>query len=785
MKISIENYTELTEKYLLNNLSLVDLLETGVQEKHGSFIGDSEYYINLVKDEVVDEKQIIDFLRDQPYLTRILENNQFLMQLENSGRFSKDILDQLQITHDIQNEFVQVFDDGSVDLDEISKKYSKPRHEILEIFGRASTNDMYSYYKYGGGHSLISDMSDYDPSGMRSSSAVNILESWLYNAFHSKDFDFARDLIVSFKHQFKNDNTENRYDASENALVSFVSRNILEASDTNIDLVQVLFDLNDRELLKTLLDSVNIHRADSLREITNVRKFLDEICLILSIAEKHEQETTEQKVAVYQKLEQQTELQEQYVEPVKNKYLNSVCQKLESPKFFFQLLNEASPYFQILDENNIFSLHQSFELALKNLKKGGEREDMKNDDLLLQSFHNLVGQNRLNSLIDSLREKHQFKPEYAQSLVDTMLVNDNFTRCCNDVSELLQDLYEKNEIQDEQMLKIIQQLKQQRVHELLRDHILLKFADKYNMFESNNEFINAVAQNNIYTFFQNNVIRNKIMNDFSDQDLRHMFDIICQNKEVFYGAFIERSQKDIFQHMYDRQIFTQPEFEKIFTESFDAYLQSSASNKSKKFYMLGSEVVLSNKLLSDQTFKKYFDEIDSFDEICGLFRFYATQLLKYALDNFLLDASLIRRSEQIIKGSNWVQFEMDDLFDFIINENQRNEPIVEAAKFYKDAWICMTLYDINSQEFSEFLTTIQNDSKIRDKAKFFANLDLENRFTKEQLREIFDLILYKSEGSQTTLQKIVENNLLSQYDFESLKNVLSKDVDKKKYKMNF
>lgn len=59
-----------------------------------------------------------------------------------------------------------------------------------------------------------------------------------------------------------------------------------------------------------------------------------------------------------------------------------------------------------------------------------------------------------------------------------------------------------------------------------------------------------------------------------------------------------------------------------------------------------------------------------------------------------------------------------------------------------------------------------------------------SKLTKEQQVEIVE-ILKNNETARNTLKSIVEVDLLDQYDFEQLKNVLSKDDNKKKIKMNF
>lgn len=58
------------------------------------------------------------------------------------------------------------------------------------------------------------------------------------------------------------------------------------------------------------------------------------------------------------------------------------------------------------------------------------------------------------------------------------------------------------------------------------------------------------------------------------------------------------------------------------------------------------------------------------------------------------------------------------------------------------------------------------------------------KYSKKRKQEVFE-ILKNSETARSALKLLVDNNLLDQYDFETLKNLLNKTDNKKKIKMNF
>lgn len=98
---------------------------------------------------------------------------------------------------------------------------------------------------------------------------------------------------------------------------------------------------------------------------------------------------------------------------------------------------------------------------------------------------------------------------------------------------------------------------------------------------------------------------------------------------------------------------------------------------------------------------------------------------------------------------------------------------------------------LDSQNFNEFRNNLCNALKLNvvefdevlNMNLALLKFDLKFDLNEEQKAELRSL-LQNSKSAQNILKRILENNLDDQYDFESLRNLLSKDENKRKLKLN-
>lgn len=144
---------------------------------------------------------------------------------------------------------------------------------------------------------------------------------------------------------------------------------------------------------------------------------------------------------------------------------------------------------------------------------------------------------------------------------------------------------------------------------------------------------------------------------------------------------------------------------------------------------------------------KLFNRILEFDDRCTLDIFLAAKrhLLPYLFENYLVPVEVIDKMNEIIAE--------DALWKF----SKKSSKVRETSLF----------------EFETHKNALGNYKAI---------FDLE--FSPQETQIILD-ILKNSDKAKNLLNSFIENNLLDTYSFETLKNLLTKDNEKRKGKFNF
>lgn len=146
--------------------------------------------------------------------------------------------------------------------------------------------------------------------------------------------------------------------------------------------------------------------------------------------------------------------------------------------------------------------------------------------------------------------------------------------------------------------------------------------------------------------------------------------------------------------------------------------------------------LIKNNILSKGDFKYLLGKIDDPDIITSLLM-RKSKFLDYCFKNFLVDKHIIEKFDELIKDAQ------------------------------------MTFLSSLLKPYEEMsLTTIKDYVLVSSLP-----------YADDKKESIFNMI-QNSDRAQSTLMQILDNNLIDQYDFEQLENLLNKDEEKKKIKMN-
>lgn len=189
-----------------------------------------------------------------------------------------------------------------------------------------------------------------------------------------------------------------------------------------------------------------------------------------------------------------------------------------------------------------------------------------------------------------------------------------------------------------------------------------------------------------------------------------------------------------------------------FKELVDAYkeLREYWSESRCLCYLIENDRVfqwlITYSQVNDSDLKYLLNKIDNIKELLKLSR--NTYLIKHLLDNFVLD-------ENIVSNLN------------TISQYTKNSTKLESAD------------TLNVFDFIEYYNDDTHLLELIDSTKLVFSLT----FNDTERKEIFDLIQH-SEYAKNMLRQVVESNLEDQYNFETLRRLLTKDAEKRKTKLN-
>lgn len=174
------------------------------------------------------------------------------------------------------------------------------------------------------------------------------------------------------------------------------------------------------------------------------------------------------------------------------------------------------------------------------------------------------------------------------------------------------------------------------------------------------------------------------------------------------------------------------------------------------------EIAFAKSLLSFEDIKYLLNSINKSYEIEYLCR--NQPLLEFSLKNYLIYTTLLNN----IKIDNgYFLIKKDGVFDI-------SQQLTKATSKAQNLFDVLRIYIYHRQ--SELLDLVDFYEKLYE--------SLKSSYRSEQFDELLN-ILDSSENARDLFTQIVMNNIFDQYDFKSLKNILTKDETKKKIKMNF
>lgn len=167
-----------------------------------------------------------------------------------------------------------------------------------------------------------------------------------------------------------------------------------------------------------------------------------------------------------------------------------------------------------------------------------------------------------------------------------------------------------------------------------------------------------------------------------------------------------------------------------------------------------------NKLTNDDL-KYLLDKINTLRELDRLW--HNTFLIKHILKELVLDTETVNRFNKLIENDDWCKKEnVHTIFDKI------EYPLIHRWDHTTKEFVVL---DLNDESIDQELV------KLTELNRFIHSLN------SNQTLELIE-ILRNNEKSKNILMSLIENNLQDQYTFESLKNILSKDDNKRKSKIN-
>lgn len=215
-----------------------------------------------------------------------------------------------------------------------------------------------------------------------------------------------------------------------------------------------------------------------------------------------------------------------------------------------------------------------------------------------------------------------------------------------------------------------------------------------------------------------------------------------------------------------------------FQEFVDKYQNTQNHDEASSLFLIFGSSSIAELLaknydvsISDLKHLLHLVDEDSFEEFCK-----HDAILQKILKNFLLDTALVDKFNSIVQKT----FQNTSYkLGFGFNLSYTNEDIKNVFDFIK---FHQTFLENDDSEFILRLPSFTNDELLKLNEINRSIFDL--KFTCSQIDEILELVS-RSEKSRSILLQLIENNLLDTYDFETLKNLLTKDDKKKKTTLNF
>lgn len=156
------------------------------------------------------------------------------------------------------------------------------------------------------------------------------------------------------------------------------------------------------------------------------------------------------------------------------------------------------------------------------------------------------------------------------------------------------------------------------------------------------------------------------------------------------------------------------------------------------------ENLIENEKLTNNDLRDLLNEIDDLYGLCNFCQ--NSSLIKKVLNEFLLNKKNIDRFNKIVENSGWYdERNIHTVFDLLEDFYKTDQKLLKLNKLNRG--LCDIKFDI--------------DQKLK----------------------LVD-VLKNNEKAQNMLMSFTEANVHDQYDFEQLKNMLTKDREKKKGKIN-
>lgn len=269
-----------------------------------------------------------------------------------------------------------------------------------------------------------------------------------------------------------------------------------------------------------------------------------------------------------------------------------------------------------------------------------------------------------------------------------------------------------------------------------------------------------------------------------DSDLCTFKELIDHYKSLTYlWHFL--SNEDIFKMLIDNKMFDDNDLNYLFSK-FDEYFELIELNRNTTLI----HYVIDNDLVSFEEFVDLYKKIKDSHLRPNLHGFFDhSESLKYLLQTNSVTADGLLHLLKVVDSSFEIsslcgngQLMKNILNSFVLDEQtvDKLNTIIREFEYFKDMNVSNIFDLIEQSAYREEQELKQNLLSLTASNKYLHKLS----FRPEERKILHKNILQFSETALNNLKQIVDNNLQDQYTFRQLFDILNKDHNKKRNKLN-